>query len=82
MSGEHLQNGTEVGHVRKRLPDKNVDIGGESSPVVELDVLRRVQVEKVAEVVVHVDCCNNICESLQVKYILLVIRINIENYKI
>lgn len=82
MSGKHLQNGTEVGHVRKRLPDKNVDIGGESSPIVELDVLRRVQVEKVAEVVVHVDCCNNIYESLQVQYILLVIRINIENYKI
>lgn len=82
MSGEHLQDGTEVGHVRKRLPDKNVDISGERSPIVELDVLRRVQVEEITEVVVHVDCCNEICDSLQVKYILLLIRVNIENYKI
>lgn len=66
MPGEHLENRTEVGHVRKRLPDKNVHIGRERRPIVELDVLRSVQVEEVTEVMVHVDCCNNARDSLHV----------------
>lgn len=59
VRGESIKHSFEARLVRVTLPDQKVHILGECVWVARIQMLRRVHVEEVAKVVIHVDGCKD-----------------------